>query len=145
MFAWSKVEVCAVQISNNWDPELGWVLNFSQNNNYSRNQNNLWINFQIVDNCWVSPASLTLRLRGFSNFFHHEKVYTFFVVGIWRYAFVYFSILIWLFRKLFGERSRLFKIAKKKIVRFFCWKVCVRDFCKNCSAKGPGFFQFLQK
>ncbi len=37
-------KVCAVQISNNWDPELGWVLNFSQNNNYSRNQNNLWIN-----------------------------------------------------------------------------------------------------
>ena len=28
------------QIINNWDPEVGWVLNFSQKNNCSRNQNN---------------------------------------------------------------------------------------------------------
>ena len=32
--------VDAVQIPNNWDPEVGWVLNFSQENNCSRNQNN---------------------------------------------------------------------------------------------------------
>ena len=35
-----KSTVDAVQIPNNWDPEVGWVLNFSQKNNCSRNQNN---------------------------------------------------------------------------------------------------------
>ena len=63
--------------------------------------------------CWVSPASLTLRLRGFNNF-----------------------LLSW-----------------KTLYVCCCYlTVCVRlffafdfDFCKNCSEKGPGFFQFLQK